>query len=123
MCRWLLLIFLGAPVAHTMSLSDMACGATICLGGDGGSACAPYLDKYYSIDGPTKAATKRMRKAFLKLCPRQEAPDLTYLEREPVPQLTEVQKKGPEKHYEELFKRMRQEAGVKGMDVPGNNSL
>ena len=91
--RALLLAFvLVAPSTLGMSVSDLACGATICLTGDGGSGCAPYLDKYYSIDGPTKAATKLLRKAFLALCKTKEAPDLSAMEQARQAEITTIKR-------------------------------
>lgn len=76
MKRIALVLFLLAPPAYSMSIEDLACGAKLCLAGDGGSPCAPYLKHYKSIDGPTRAITKRMRKAFLALCKDQKPPDM-----------------------------------------------
>ncbi|MES9903230.1 MAG: TrbM/KikA/MpfK family conjugal transfer protein [Sedimenticola sp.] len=64
-----------SPVISAMSISDLACGAILCLSGESdGDGCGPYLDKYYSIvkkkswgrycSGCTKAA----RKIFLSNC-------------------------------------------------------
>jgi len=78
--RLALILVLVSPSLQAMPLSTLACGAIICLAGDGGTGCAPYLNKYNSIEGPTSAITKRLRKAFLALCDKQEAPDLTAME-------------------------------------------
>ncbi len=113
MYRWLLVIILVAPVAHAMSIAELACGATICLAGDGGDACAPYLDKYYSIDGPTKGATKRMRKIFLAQCKKEEPPASPEIVVE-APDYSQIEN-DMEKHYGELFNKMRHE-GSAGLD-------
>ena len=65
--------------AFAVSTKDLACGAIICLSGDGGSACAPYLDKYFSIKKNKKGffcspCTKLARKFFLKQCDHVKAP-------------------------------------------------
>jgi len=72
---------LTALPATAMSIADLACGATICLSGDGGGACSPYEDKYYSIKiagkyGTDWGATKRARKQFLKKCKTVSAPKI-----------------------------------------------
>jgi len=70
---------LAVPLpSFAFSIEEMACGAKICLSGDGGSACAPFLDKYNSFKvkrhGKTlKWATKRLRKMFLDRCKEKEA--------------------------------------------------
>lgn len=69
-----------APSTVALSISDLACGAIICLAGDGGSACAPYIKKYKSISGATRAITKQLRKAFLNKCDKKKAPDTSAME-------------------------------------------
>lgn len=64
-----------APTAAAMSISDLACGAKLCLAGDGGSPCAPFLKYYKSIDGVTSSITKRLRKAFLSKCEDANPPN------------------------------------------------
>ncbi len=75
-----------APGAQALSISELACGATICLTDEaaGGSGCNPYLDKYYSIkvkkDGKlSKKLTERARKKFLKKCKKVSAPPIPEL--------------------------------------------
>ncbi len=77
-----------APSAQALSLSELACGATICLTDEaaGGSACNPYLDKYYSIKVTKhgkllKSATERARKQFLKKCKKVSAPPIPDLKK------------------------------------------
>ncbi len=64
-----------APSAVALSISDMACGAKLCLAGDGGSPCTPFLKYYKSIDGATRSITKRLRKAFLRKCDDAKPPN------------------------------------------------
>lgn len=64
----------GISSVNAMSTSELACGAILCLAGDGGSACNPYLNAYnkikvYSLDGGiSKKATEKARKKFLDQC-------------------------------------------------------
>jgi hypothetical protein len=72
------LTFSAAPV-FAISTKDLACGAIMCLSGDGGSACSPYLDKYFSIKKKKHGSfcspcTKIARKAFLQQCDYVDAP-------------------------------------------------
>ena len=74
------LTFSAAPVFAT-STKDLACGAIMCLSGDGGSACSPYLDKYFSIKKKKHGSfcspcTKIARKAFLQQCDYVDAPTI-----------------------------------------------
>lgn len=78
----LLVLMILAPLpASALSLQELACGATICLTDEdaGGSACNPYLDKYYSIKVKkggkfSSSLTKKARKKFLKLCKKKSSP-------------------------------------------------
>jgi len=68
--------------ASAISIKDLACGAIMCLSGDGGSACSLYENKYFSIEkfhhGHFDAGvTKRARKAFLNKCDHVNAPTIT----------------------------------------------
>jgi len=113
--RPLLILMVVSMPLQAMSVSDMACGAKICLSGDGGSPCAPFLDKYNSINGATSAITKRLKKAFLAKCKEQEPPDLEYLGPAAEAELNKTDQL-LEKDYDELFTRMRKDAGIEGMD-------
>lgn len=129
MKRLLLVWMLTVPTAQAMSIEMLACGAKICLGGDGGSPCSLYLDKYNSIEGPTKAITERLRKVFLLLCPEEDEPDYNQMAIQDASELKQQDaafietKKISEKHYEDLFKRMREESGPTGVDSDGGGHL
>lgn len=79
---YLLVLMILAPLpASALSLQELSCGATICLTDKdaGGSACTPYLNKYYSIKVKKRGKyssylTKIARKRFLKLCKKKSSP-------------------------------------------------
>lgn len=76
---FILMLVLSSPT-FAESLEEMACGAKLCLSGDGGEACNPYLDKYYSFKvkkyGRTlKWPTKKLRQQFLRKCKNKKGPN------------------------------------------------
>ena len=83
------LTFSAAPV-FAISTKDLACGAMICLSGEGGSACSLYLDNYFSIKKKKKGklcspCTKIARKLFLQQCDYVDAPTIEQVSKQYVP--------------------------------------
>lgn len=61
-------------ISASVEANETACGAILCLSGNGGTACSSYIHSYYAIKRFHKGdfdagATSAARNRFLNSCP------------------------------------------------------